>query len=162
MNERREKKELVVDGRYRVPYDHLVLCTGTQYAVPRQLQRMAIERDEQQAAAEIGRRNGRQKDLFKPKAQGYACPANVLLVNDHHDSLLALSAVEQAALRASVKNPGTALYCTAFYSTCSSCNQCALQYRYEAELIYYVFAQPNCWCTGKRWTHTAPSTSCFR
>ena len=104
--ERREKKELVVDGRYRVPYDHLVLCTGTQYTVPRHLQSVRLEGEQQ---ADTGRRNGRQKELFQPRAQGYARPPNVLLVNDRHDALLALSTIEQVALHASAKMPGTAL-----------------------------------------------------
>ena len=114
--ERREKKELVVDGRYRVPYDHLVLCTGTQYAVPRHLQSVRASpsasarlEGEQQLLADVGRRNGRQKELFQPKTQSYARPSNVLLVNDHHDALLALSVIEQVALQASAKKPGTAV-----------------------------------------------------
>ena len=87
-----DKKELTINGKYRIPYDHLMLCTGSQYQVPaslREQKQAQLQENESGCAKEKSFREG-----FKPKIAKYEKPDNVLLLNDDYDVASCLHIIE--------------------------------------------------------------------
>ena len=75
----RKKKHVVVNGSTVVPYDHLVLCVGTQYQVT-----APTEADVNHQAT--------NEDIHNSPRRLYegVVPSNVFTVNDEYDSAVLL------------------------------------------------------------------------
>lgn len=86
----RHKKHVLVNGNFTVPYDHLVLCTGTQYQLPTPT---GLD-------VSTGATNAEMSEPKKPqlRLQGRV-PNNAFVVNDTYDAAVALYWIENNVLR---------------------------------------------------------------
>jgi hypothetical protein len=85
----RRKKYVVVNGSFLVPYDHLVLCTGTQYQLPE-----PTGLDIRQGATN---NNLPTPYLPQPRFEGRP-PVNAFTVNDSYDAAVVLYWIENNVL----------------------------------------------------------------
>jgi NADPH-dependent 2,4-dienoyl-CoA reductase/sulfur reductase-like enzyme len=84
----RKKQNVVVNGNYSVPYDHLILCTGTQYQIPRPTG-LDITAD--------ATNNDLQNPLSAQPRYDGQLPANAFTINDAYDAAAAMAWAESNA-----------------------------------------------------------------
>jgi len=87
----RRKKHVVVNGKYIVPYDHLILCLGIQYQVP---EPTGLDVDTGATNSDLENADQPQPQLLDP------VPKNVFVMNDAYEAAVFLYWLEINALNA--------------------------------------------------------------
>jgi len=87
----RKKKHVVVNGKYVVPYDHLILCTGVQYQVPKPI---GLVVGAGATNSDLEHPEQPQPRLLDP------VPKNVFVVNDTYEAAVVLYWLENNLLQA--------------------------------------------------------------
>jgi len=85
----RKKKNVIVDGSFIVPYDHLILCTGLQYQVPKPT---GLDVKAGATNNDIDRPERPQPRLLD------LVPKNVFVVNDAYEAAVVLYWLEDNVL----------------------------------------------------------------
>jgi len=96
----RKRKHVVVDGGFIVPYDHLILCTGLQYQVPKPT---GLDVSAGATNSDLVRPEHPQPRLLD------SVPKNVFVVNDAYEAAVVLYWLEDNVLN-------VAGACSLFYS----------------------------------------------
>jgi len=87
----RKKKQVIVNRKYVVPYDHLILCTGAQYQVP---QPTGLDVSAGATNSDLEQPEQPQPRLHDP------APKNVFVVNDAYEAAVILYWIENNLLYA--------------------------------------------------------------
>lgn len=86
----RHKKHVVVNGNFVVPYDYLILCTGTQYQIPTPT---GLD-------VTTGATNCDVSNPLKPQPRLHGrIPNNAFIVNDAYDAAVALYWIEHNLIK---------------------------------------------------------------
>jgi len=105
----RKKKHVVVDGGFIVPYDHLILCTGLQYQVPKPT---GLDVNAGATNSDLDRPDRPQPRLLD------AVPKNVFVVNDAFDAAVVLYWLEDNVVNMS----GACVFLTAKSHVVNGCH----------------------------------------
>jgi len=87
----RKKKNVIVNGHFVVPYDHLIICTGIQYQVPKPT---GLDVTAGATNNDLDYPERPQPELLD------AVPKNVFVVNDAYDAAVFLYWLENNVLKA--------------------------------------------------------------
>ena len=87
----RQKKHVVVDGTFIVPYDHVILCTGVQYQLPKPT---GLDVGSGATNSDIECPERPQPRLLGP------APKNMFVVNDAYEAAIVLYWLENNLLMA--------------------------------------------------------------